>query len=158
MTTNPPPDARNARIYVATANVAVMDILSGRGSLRVQNGHSDYLAGIARSGGRRCRWRSATGVVFAVVLAYWQPAALSWAMSSRLAARAAARSWSRSPDLETQVDDLLLEDLVVLLERVGIGGCAEPGFMPGVFAEQDGEAAFELLDAGGEARWLAAGR
>ena len=30
MTTNPPPDARNARIYVATANVAVMDILSGR--------------------------------------------------------------------------------------------------------------------------------
>jgi len=30
MTTNPPPDARNARIYMATANVAVMDILSGR--------------------------------------------------------------------------------------------------------------------------------
>ena len=30
MTTNPPPDARNARIHVATANVAVMDILSGR--------------------------------------------------------------------------------------------------------------------------------
>ena len=30
MTTNPPPDARNARIYVAAANVAVMDILSGR--------------------------------------------------------------------------------------------------------------------------------
>jgi hypothetical protein len=30
MTTNPPPDARNARIYVATANVAVMDILNGR--------------------------------------------------------------------------------------------------------------------------------
>jgi hypothetical protein len=30
MTTNPPPDARNARIYLATANVAVMDILSGR--------------------------------------------------------------------------------------------------------------------------------
>ncbi len=29
MTTNPQPDARNARIYVATANVAVMDILSG---------------------------------------------------------------------------------------------------------------------------------
>ena len=28
MTTNPPPDARNARIYAATANVAVMDILS----------------------------------------------------------------------------------------------------------------------------------
>jgi hypothetical protein len=33
MTTNPPPDARNARIYVATANVAVMDILSGREQL-----------------------------------------------------------------------------------------------------------------------------
>jgi hypothetical protein len=30
MTTNPPPDARNARIHVATANVAVMDSLSGR--------------------------------------------------------------------------------------------------------------------------------
>jgi len=30
MTTNPPPDARNAGIYVASANVAVMDILSGR--------------------------------------------------------------------------------------------------------------------------------
>jgi hypothetical protein len=29
MTTNPPQDARNAGIYVATANVAVMDILSG---------------------------------------------------------------------------------------------------------------------------------
>ena len=34
MTTNPPPDARNARIYVATANVAVMDILSGGEHLR----------------------------------------------------------------------------------------------------------------------------
>ena len=30
MTTNPPSDARNARICVATANAAVMDILSGR--------------------------------------------------------------------------------------------------------------------------------
>ena len=30
MTTSPPPDARNARIYVATGNVAVMDILSVR--------------------------------------------------------------------------------------------------------------------------------
>jgi hypothetical protein len=29
VTTNPLPDARDARIYVATANVAVMDILSG---------------------------------------------------------------------------------------------------------------------------------
>ena len=29
MTTNPPQDARNAGIYVATANVAVMGILSG---------------------------------------------------------------------------------------------------------------------------------
>ena len=34
MTTNPPPDARNAPIYVATANVAVMDILSGREQAR----------------------------------------------------------------------------------------------------------------------------
>jgi hypothetical protein len=33
MTTNPPLDARNARIYLATANVAVMDILSGRGHM-----------------------------------------------------------------------------------------------------------------------------
>ena len=34
MTTNPPPDARNARIHVATANVAIMDILSGGEQLR----------------------------------------------------------------------------------------------------------------------------
>ena len=30
MTTNPPPSARNARIYTDMANVALMDILSGR--------------------------------------------------------------------------------------------------------------------------------
>jgi len=51
-----------------TVDDAFILILSDGHSLQVQNGHSDYLAGIARSGGRRCRWRSATGVVFAVVL------------------------------------------------------------------------------------------
>ena len=35
MTTNPPPDARNARIHVTIANVAVMDILSGREHLAI---------------------------------------------------------------------------------------------------------------------------
>ena len=39
-------------------------------------------------------------------------------------------------------------DLVV--ERVDVGGCAEPGFAPGLVAERLGQAFFELLDAGGE--------
>ena len=53
-------------------------------------------------------------------------------------------------ELETQVGDLLLERVVVLLERVGAGWGAEPGFPPGVVAEEDGEPAFELLDTGGQ--------
>ncbi len=53
-------------------------------------------------------------------------------------------------ELETQVGDLLLESVVVLLERVDAGRGAEPGFLPGVLAEQGGEPAFELLDAGGQ--------
>ena len=71
-------------------------------------------------------------------------------MSSRLAARAAARSCSRSPSWRRQAGDLLLERVVVLLERVDAGRGAEPGFLPGVLAEQGGEPAFELLDAGGQ--------
>ncbi len=56
-------------------------------------------------------------------------------------------------ELETQVDDVLLEGEVLLLERVDVGGSAESGLAPGVFAEQAGEPAFELLDAGGS-RWV----
>ena len=71
-------------------------------------------------------------------------------MSSRLAARAAASSWSAFVEPETQVDDLLLEAVDPALERVDVGGGAEPGFPPGVLAEEAGQPAFELLDAGGE--------
>ena len=49
MTTNPPPDARNAPIYVATANVAVMDILSGREHL-LRVSVSSYVGGELRVG------------------------------------------------------------------------------------------------------------
>ena len=56
MTTNPPPDARNARIYVATANVAVMDILSGG----EQSGAAGAAGAGLRSGGgsARCALKS----------------------------------------------------------------------------------------------------
>jgi hypothetical protein len=50
-------------------------------------------------------------------------------MSSRLAARAAARSWS---------DD-------VLLKLVGVGGGTESGCTPGLFTEQFGLPRLELL-------------
>jgi hypothetical protein len=53
---------------------------------------------------------------------------------------------------ETQIDDVLLEDLVLVTERIDVGGCAESRFMPGLFAEHAGETAFEWLDASGEAR------
>ena len=54
-------------------------------------------------------------------------------------------------ELETQIDDLLLESVIVLVERLDVGGSAEPGFLPGVLAEQAGEPALELADAGGQA-------
>ena len=50
MTTNPPPDARNAPIYVATANVAVMDILSGREQAPDQQRVADELLRVCRPG------------------------------------------------------------------------------------------------------------
>ncbi len=53
-------------------------------------------------------------------------------------------------ELEPQVDGLLLEVGDLLFEGVDIGGGAEPGFAPGLFAERLGEAVFELPDAGGE--------
>jgi len=53
--------------------------------------------------------------------------------------------------LETQIGDVLFEGLVLVLECVDVGGGAEPGFVPGLFAEQAGEAAFKVLDASGEA-------
>ncbi len=54
-------------------------------------------------------------------------------------------------ELEAQVDDALLEGGVLLLERVDVGGRAEPGFPPCVFAEQAGEPVFEVLEAGCQA-------
>lgn len=54
-------------------------------------------------------------------------------------------------ELETQVGDLLLERVVALVERVDAGRGAEPGFPPGVVAEQAGEPVLELVDAGGQA-------
>ena len=52
-------------------------------------------------------------------------------------------------ELEAHVADLLLQSVVALAERVDVGRGAEPGFPPGVLAEECGEPAFELLDAGG---------
>ena len=52
--------------------------------------------------------------------------------------------------LEAQADELLLEVGDLLLEGVGVGGGAEPGFPPGLLAERFGEASFQLLDAGVE--------
>ena len=47
-------------------------------------------------------------------------------MSSRLAAREAARSWSRSLELEAQVGGLLFEVGDFVVQGVDVGGCAEP--------------------------------
>ena len=52
--------------------------------------------------------------------------------------------------LQAQADELLLEVGDLLFEGVGVGGGAEPGFPPGLFAERFGEAPFQLLDAGVE--------
>lgn len=53
-------------------------------------------------------------------------------------------------ELDAHVGDLLLESVVVVLERVDVGRGAEPGFPPRVLAEECGEPALELLDAGGQ--------
>jgi hypothetical protein len=54
-------------------------------------------------------------------------------------------------ELEAQPGGLLFElgDLVV--QRVGAGGCAEAGLLPGLLAERLGEAFLKLPDAGAEA-------
>ena len=50
-------------------------------------------------------------------------------------------------ELQTQVDDLLLEPGDLLVEGVDVGGGAEPGGVPGVLAESVGEVTFEVLDS-----------
>ncbi len=72
-------------------------------------------------------------------------------MSSRLAARAAARSWSRSARLGAELLVVLGEPGDLLLELADVVGLAEAGLAPGLLAEQLGEALLKLADAGGEA-------
>ena len=50
-------------------------------------------------------------------------------------------------ELQTQVDDLLLESGDLLVEGVDVGGGAEPGGVPGALAEGVGESPFEVLDS-----------
>jgi len=54
-------------------------------------------------------------------------------------------------ELEAQIDDLLLEIVVALIERIDAGGGAEPGLPPGLVAEQVGEPVLKLVDTGGQA-------
>jgi hypothetical protein len=49
--------------------------------------------------------------------------------------------------LQPQVGGLLFEVGDLLVERVDVGGCAEPGFAPRLFAERIGQPLFELADA-----------
>ena len=53
-------------------------------------------------------------------------------------------------ELEAQVDGLLLEVGDLLAEGVDVGGSAESGLVPGLFAECFGQAFFQLADVGGE--------
>jgi hypothetical protein len=50
-------------------------------------------------------------------------------------------------ELQAQVDDLLLESVELLVEGVDVGGCAEPGGVPGVLAGGLGQPLFEVLDS-----------
>ena len=52
--------------------------------------------------------------------------------------------------LEPQAGDVLVQIGDLVVERVDVGGGAEPGFAPGLVAERFGQAFFELLDAGDE--------
>ena len=52
-------------------------------------------------------------------------------------------------ELQAQVDGLLLEVGDFLVERVDVGGRAEPGFAPGLFAERFGQ---PLSRVGGRGR------
>ncbi|MFI7670207.1 hypothetical protein [Nocardia sp. NPDC049526] len=47
-----------------------------------------------------------------------------------------------------QVDVSLFELVDALVERVDVGGCAEPGSAPGLLAERFGQSFLQLLDAG----------
>jgi hypothetical protein len=49
--------------------------------------------------------------------------------------------------LQPQVGGLLLEMGDFLVERVDVGGRAEPGLAPRLFAERSGKPLFELADA-----------
>jgi len=53
-------------------------------------------------------------------------------------------------ELQAQVGGLLFEVGDFLVERVDVGGCAEPGFTPCLFAERIRQQLFELPDAGVE--------
>ena len=53
-------------------------------------------------------------------------------------------------ELQTELDDVLLEGDDALVELVDVRGCAEPGLLPRLLAERLGEALFELVDAAGE--------
>ncbi len=61
-------------------------------------------------------------------------------------------------ELQTQVDDLLLEPGDLLVEGVDVGGGAEPGDVPGALAEGVGEPTFEVLDSAGGAGRRVRGR
>ncbi len=74
--------------------------------------------------------------------------ALSRVMSSRLAARAASRSWSRSSSWRRR--SLMFEVGDALFELVGVVGGAEPGVVPCLGAERLGETLFELADPASE--------
>ena len=72
-------------------------------------------------------------------------------MSSRLAARAAARSWSRSARLPRSCWFSSAELGHLLPELADVIGLAEAGLAPDLLAESLGEAVLELADAGGQA-------
>ena len=118
-------------------------------SLQVQNGHSDYFAGFARSDGGD--FAGVSQRVWCLPLCCFL-AACRVELGHELAVGGACSGEALVAfvELETQVGDLLLERVVVLLERVDAGRGAEPGFLPGAVAEEGGEPVFELLDTGGQ--------
>jgi hypothetical protein len=77
--------------------------------------------------------------------------ALSWLMSSRFAARAAARSWSRSSSWRLRSMACCSRCVSLWLRASMSAGAPSPDSRHSLFAECFGQAAFELLDPGGEA-------
>ena len=73
---------------------------------------------------------------------------LSWAMSSRLAARAAARSSPCSSSWSRRSMTCCSSWLIFWLRASMSAGAREPGLAPGLFAERLGQAFFQLPDAG----------